>query len=228
MLRAAAALFQLSWPSCLPLALVGVLASGAPGAQSIQSGESHGLRHSGEWWGLYAASGLLTLACYGAVMLRQQALIAGTPLSAFDALRRSVFALPAAAVSAVLYLLAAPFVLPLLWLSLGWLTAVWERRGPREACRRSASLVRGNAVRLAGAYLATIAAVLVFILLGGIFFGVVMALAGQAGARAGAALSGMLFSALLSLPVVFVSAVLVSCYQTLRQVAADPQSPPDS
>jgi hypothetical protein len=216
-LRSSAALFQLSWPTCLPLALLGVLASGAPGAESVSSGEARGLAHSGQWWALYAASVLLTLVCYGAVMLRQQSMVQGQPLRAFDALRRSALALPQAAGAAILYVLAAPLLLPLVWLSLAWTLALWENLGPLAACRRSIALVKGRSLALTGSYLACLVAVLVFVMLVGIFFGVVMALAGQAGAHAGIAISRVLFAGLLSLPVVFVSAMLVSVYRSLQQ-----------
>ena len=216
-LRATGTLFQLSWVSCLPLALLGVVASGAPGSESIASGEGRGLIHGGQWWGLYVASILLTLVCYGAVMLRQQSLVEGTPLRVFEALRRSALALPAAATAAVLYLVCAPLLLPIVWLSLAWTVALWEGCGPLQACRRSIGLVRGHSFKLAGSYLATVAAVLVFVMLVGIFFGVVMSVAGQQGARTGVAASRVLFSALLSLPVVYVSAMLVSVYRGLRR-----------
>jgi len=215
-LRAAAALFQLSWVFCLPLALIGVLASGAPGSESIASGEGSGLVHSGQWWALYGASILIMLLCYGAVTLRQQSLVEGSPLRVFDALRRSLITLPSAALTAVIWLLCAPLVLPMVWLSLAWTVAVCEGLGPLQACRRSIALVRGNALTLTGSYLATLAAVLVFVMLVGIFFGVVMSLAGQEGARTGVAVSRVLFAALLSLPVIYVSAMLVSVQRGAR------------
>jgi len=212
-LRAAAALFQLSWVSCLPLALIGVLASGAPGSESITSGEGRGLYHSAQWWALYGASIFIMLLCYGAVTLRQQSLLEGSPLRAFDAVRRSLITLPSAVVTAVIWLLCVPLVVPMLWLSLAWTLAVCEGLGPLQACRRSIALVRGRALDLSGSYLATLAAVLVFVMLVGIFFGVVMSLAGQEGARTGVAISRVLFAALLSLPVIYVSAMLVSVQQ---------------
>ena len=212
-LRAAAALFQLSWVSCLPLALIGVLASGAPGSESITSGEGRGLSHSAQWWALYGASIFIMLLCYGAVTLRQQSLLEGSPLRAFDAVRRSLITLPSAVVTAVIWLLCVPLVVPMLWLSLAWTVAVCEGLGPLQACRRSIALVRGRALDLSGSYLATLAAVLVFVMLVGIFFGVVMSLAGQEGARTGVAISRVLFAALLSLPVIYVSAMLVSVQQ---------------
>jgi hypothetical protein len=199
--------------SCLPLALIGVLASGAPGSESITSGEGRGLSHSAQWWALYGASIFIMLLCYGAVTLRQQSLLEGSPLRAFDAVRRSLITLPSAVVTAVIWLLCVPLVVPMLWLSLAWTLAVCEGLGPLQACRRSIALVRGRALDLSGSYLATLAAVLVFVMLVGIFFGVVMSLAGQEGARTGVAISRVLFAALLSLPVIYVSAMLVSVQQ---------------
>jgi hypothetical protein len=193
------------------------VASGAPGAEAISSGEGHGLDHSRQWWALYVASMLLTLACYGAVLLRQQALVDGQPMRAFDALRRSVLSLPTAAATAVIYVVAAPLVLPLVWLSLAWTVALWEGLDPIAACRRSIALVRGRALTLASTQLMTIAAVLVFVMLVGVFFGVVMSLAGQQGARPGIAISRVLFAGLLSLPVVYVSATLVSAHRAACQ-----------
>ena len=153
------------------------------------------------------------LLCYGAVTLRQQSLLEGSPLRAFDAVRRSLITLPSAVVTAVIWLLCVPLVVPMLWLSLAWTVAVCEGLGPLQACRRSIALVRGRALDLSGSYLATLAAVLVFVMLVGIFFGVVMSLAGQEGARTGVAISRVLFAALLSLPVIYVSAMLVSVQQ---------------
>ena len=156
------------------------------------------------------------LLCYGAVTLRQQSLVDGRPLRVFDALRRSLMTLPSAAITAVIWLLCAPLVVPLVWLSLAWTVAVCEGLGPLQACRRSIALVRGNALTLTGSYLATLAAMLVFVMLVGIFFGVVMSLAGQDGARTGVAISRVVFAALLSLPVIYVSAMLVSVQRGAR------------
>jgi len=172
--------------------------------------------HSGQWWVLYGASILVMLLCYGAVTLRQQSLVEGSPLRVFDALRRSLITLPSAALTAVIWLLCAPLVLPMVWLSLAWTVAVCEGAGPLQACRRSIALVRGKALVLTGSYLATLAAVLVFVMLVGIFFGVVMSLAGQEGARTGVAVSRVLFAVLLSLPVIYVSAMLVSVQRGAR------------
>jgi hypothetical protein len=223
-LAATWSLFQVSWPSCLPLALVAVCATGAPGAESIRSGEGRGLDHSAEWWGVYFASALLTLACYGAVMLRQQALATGAVLRTFDALRRSALLLPVsvgcaivtlAAVVLGLVLLVLPGLAAIVWLCFAWTAVLSEGLGPLQAARRSIALVRGRFLQLAAILGAALAAVLVFLLLAGIFFGVAMSIAGQDASGVALAVSRVLFLALLSLPVMYLSATVVSAYQAI-------------
>lgn len=226
MLVATWALFQVSWPSCLPLALLAVCATGAPGAESIKTGEGRGLDHSAEWWGLYFASTLLTLACYGAVLLRQLALATATPLRVFDALRRSALLLPATVVCAVLTTAAvvlglALLVLPgfavIVWFCFAWTAVLWEGLGPLQSLRRSVALVRGRFLKLAAIIAAALAAVLVFVLLAGIFFGVLMAVAGPSASGVLLAVSRVLFLALLALPVMYLSAMIVSAYQAVTR-----------
>ena len=215
MLRAAGRLFLLSWPQCLPLALLGVVVSGAPGALATRNGEARGLDHDLGWWLLYAATVLLMLVCYGAVALRQQALVEGQRVSLWVVVGRSLRALPAAVLTAFVYVILAPLLLPLAALSLAWLAAVLDQGGPLAACRRSVQLTRGHLWPMTLTWLSVLAGVLVFIMLTGVFYGVVMVAAGQAGAQNGALISQVVFTALLSLPVIYVSAVLVSCRAVL-------------
>jgi hypothetical protein len=221
-LRAAGRLFLLSWLHCLPLALLGVVVSGAPGALAARSGAARGLDHGLGWWLLYAGTVLVMLVCYGAVALRQQALVEGRRVSLWTVVGRSLRALPAAVVTAIVYVLLAPLLLPLVALSLAWLAAVFEQRGPLAACRSSFQATRGHLWPLTLTWLSVLAGVLVFIMLMGVFYGVVMVAAGQAGARNGALISQVVFTALLSLPVIYVSGVLVSCRAVLT---ADGHSP---
>lgn len=222
MLRASGRVFQLTWWVCLPWALVGVLASGVPGAEAAASGEGRGLSHSPSWWALAGASALLTLLCYGTLMLRQHALLAGQGGTTLEALQRCARRLPSALVAGLVTLLASLLILPLPWLSLAWTVALMEGCGPLQACRRSVVLVRGRALAVTGSYLATLAAVVVFVMLAGICLGVVMMLAGPPGLLASAGLSRVLMAALLSLPVVFVSAVLLSVYGCLTRIGQSP------
>ena len=100
-------------------------------------------------------------------------------------------------------------------LSLAWLAAVLEQGGPLAACRRSIQLTRGHLWPMTLTWLSVLAGVLVFVMLNGVFYGVVMVVAGHAGAQTGVLISQVVFTALLSLPVIYVSAVLVSCRAVL-------------
>jgi hypothetical protein len=227
-LAAAWPLFQVSWPGCLPLALIGVAASGSPQAARL-SGPS--------WWGLYVASALLMLICYGGVLLRQLALADGRTLRPFDALRLATLRLPQSAATAAL--VGAPLALAValvpwspaaaaglalaglalaLWLSLAWPVALAEGVGPVAAMRGAAGLVRGQVLRMAGLVGTAFAAVLVFVMLTGILLGIVMSLAGMQG-PVGAlqlGLSRLLIAGLIAVPVVWLGAVWVTAYRWLR------------
>jgi hypothetical protein len=236
-------LFQVSWLGCLPLALIGVAASGSPQAAAIAGGEARGLVHSGEWWGLYFASALLTLICHGGVVLRQFALAEGLMLTPFEALRGATRRLPQSAATAVLLLaplavaiglapqtrLAAGALLLaggalLVWQAFAWPAALREGLTPIAALRRGATLVRGRVLSVAGIVGTAFAVVLVFVLLAGILLGIVMGIAGMK-APSGAlqlGLSRLLIAALIAVPSVWLGAVWVTAY---RQLAGRPGQP---
>jgi hypothetical protein len=207
-LRSTWALFQLSWPSCLPLALVGVTASGVPGAEAVARGASH----DPQWWGLYGASMALMLICYGALTLRQVSIADLAPLPVFEALRRSALALPALVVAVL------PGFAGWIWLWFAWPCVLVDGRGPVAALRASVRMVKGRFWPLAGVYATALAAVLVFVVLAGIFVGVLMAVAGQQGPTSvvGRMLSRLLFGVVVALPVVYVGALHVVTWRTLR------------
>jgi hypothetical protein len=226
-LRATWALFQLSWPTCLPLALVGVTASGVPGSEAAASGAARGFVHDPQWWALYVASMVLTLACYGAVVQRQLSLAAGDPQSILEALRRSVRGLPASVATAVLCSLvvaagALALVLPglaaIVWLSLAWILAL-EGAMPIEALRESVAAVRGRFWAVAKVLAVLLSAVLVFVVLAGIFVGVLMAVAGKQGPTTvvGQTLSRLLFGTVIALPVVYLGSALVVLRRYLKR-----------
>lgn len=242
MLAAAWPLFQVSLPGCLPLALVGVAASGTPGAQAIVSGEGHGFVHSGQWWGLYAASTVLMLICYGGILRQQLAHAAGRRLGVLDSMRLSVAGLPATFVVLLVMFVAVlgggiALVLPgyaaLVWLYFAWTAQIDEHLGPLAALRRSIALVRGRFLAVAGIVGATLAAVLVFVLLTGVLLAVVMSLAGPRAqtSQIGLAVSRWLMAALLSLPVVYLGAVGVAAWRTALNSApatrGDPAPQPE-
>jgi hypothetical protein len=231
-------LFQVSWPSCLPLAVLGVVASGAPGAETVARGEARGFGHDAQWWGLYIASVVLMLACYGAVLLRQAALAEGRGLRVFDALRTSVLRLPQSAATAAL--LVAPFAVALALVpasgaaalaaaTLGvallfiypfaWVAAVVEGASPPAALSRSLALTRGRFTAVAGMVASGYAGVLVFVLLSGILLGVVMSIAGMPGPQGPGqlAVSRVIVAALLAVPVVHLGALWISAWRLLAR-----------
>lgn len=238
MLAAAWPLFQVSLPVCLPLAIVGVAASGTPGAEALASGEGRGFLHSGQWWGLYAASTLLMLICYGAILRRQLAHAAGRRLPVLDCLRQSAASLPAtlgvvalslAAVLLGFIALVLPGIAALVFFFFAWPAQVDADLGPLAALRRSTELVRGRFLQVAGVLGATMAAVLVFVLLTGILMAVVMNLAGQGAqtSHGGLSFSRWLMAGVLALPVVYVGAVSVAAYRAAAGAALStgPASP---
>ena len=219
-LRAAWPLFQVSLPGCLPLAVLGVAASGVPGAEAAASGDAHGLAHSPDWWGLYMASTVLMLICYSGVLREQLALARGQRLGALDALRQGLIGLPQSLGVLILTTLAIlvggclliiPGVLALVYTNFAWIAQIDEKLGPTAAIRRSVDLVRGRLLEVAAIIGALAAAVLVFVLLTGILMAIVMNLAGQGAqtSHAGLSFSRWLMAGLLSLPVVYIGAVTV-------------------
>lgn len=223
-LAAAWPLFQVSLPGCLPLAVLGVAASATPGAEAVSNGEPRGFLHSGEWWGLYTASTVLVLICYAGILRQQLARSVGKRLGVFESLRASLKGLlptlgvmlaTLAAVLGGLLLLVLPGVVALVLLFFSWVAQIDEHLGPVDALRRSLALVRGRFLAVAGIIGTVVAAVLVFVLLTGIFMAVVMNLAGQGAqtSHGGLALSRWLMAAVLSLPVVYVGAVTVSAWR---------------
>jgi len=237
-LAAAWPLFQVSWLGCLPLALLGVAASGSPQAAASEAGEAHGFQHGEGWWGLVLATTLLVLICQGAVVLRQHALAEGRRLSPLEAMRLAARRLPQSLGTALLLSLPslvvialvpvdrrlvavlAPFALGvLLWLAFAWPAALLEPCAPLEALRRGARLVRGRLRLLLSLELMAFAIVLVFLLLAGILLGVVMEIAGMDGAGVGRGqlgLSRLLIAALCAFPVIWLGAVWVTAYRVLR------------
>jgi hypothetical protein len=222
-LRAAWPLFKLSLPWCLPLAVLGVAASGVPGAEAAASGDVHGLRHSPDWWGLYAASTVLTLICYSGVLREQLALARGERMGALEALRQGAIGLPQTlgvliltmvAILAGFCLLIIPGLVALVFTNFAWIAQIDERLGPMAAIRRSVDLVRGRVLAVAAILGALAAAVVVFVLLTGILMAIVMNLAGQGAqtSHAGLSFSRWLMGALLSLPVVYIGAVTVTAW----------------
>jgi hypothetical protein len=222
-LRAAWPLFQVSLPGCLPLAVIGVAASGVPGAEAVARGEAFGQSHSVDWWGLYFASTVLMLICYGGVLRQQLARSRGQRVGVMESLRSSLIGLPGTAgvvflallaVVAGLVLMVIPGLVAVIYTFLAWPAQVDERLDPVAALRRSVSLVRGRFADMAAITGSLLAAVLVFVMLSGVLMDILMNLAGpgvQTG-RTGMSLSRWLMVGLLSLPVAYTGAVTVTAW----------------
>lgn len=226
MLKTAWPLFQVSLAGCLPLAVLGVAAGATPGAEAVASGEPRGFVHSPQWWGLYAASTVLTLICYGGVLRQQLALARGSRVAMFESMKQAAIGLPGAlgvvlpvtlAVAAGLMLLVIPGLVLLVFGFFTWVAQVDGGLSPLAAIRRGIHAVRGRFLATAGIVAAAIAAILVFVLLSGILLAVVMNLAGVGmdPGHAGLTFSRWLMAALLSLPVVYAGAVTVSAWNAL-------------
>lgn len=209
--------------SCLPLAVLGVAASATPGAEAARSGAPRGFLHDPQWWGLYAASTVLMLICYGGILRQQLALARGTWLPIYDSMKQAVVGLPGTlgvvvpvtlAVAAGIAALVLPGFVVLVFGFFAWVAQIDARLPPLAAIRRSIDEVRGRFLATAGIVAATIAAILVFVLLSGILLAVVMNLAGiGAGTgHTGLSLSRWLMAAVLSLPVVYAGAVTVAAW----------------
>jgi hypothetical protein len=236
-------LFQSSLSVCLPLAVVGVAAGAVPGAEAERVGEPRGFLHSHEWWGVYVASTLLTLICYGGMLRHQWSLLQDERTPWMTTLGKSLRDLPFSVLVVLLALL--PLVPPVMWIGMrqldaaGWLLLAiglvgmvfmmfsWpallaERLGPWSAARRSIALVHAYKRAAFGVAGTLLAGVLVFVLLTGILMAVVMNLAGQQAqtGHLGLSFSRLLMAAVLSLPVVYAGAVALVAYDALSQADA--------
>jgi hypothetical protein len=248
-LSAAWPLFKACLPVCLPLAVIGVAAGATPGAEAAQAEGARAMAYTRDWWALVAASVLLTLICYGAVLRQQVALAQGGRPQVLDSLRRAAMDVPAVLV--LMLVLAGPLLPAMLataWrgfdvfaalltllaaglMVFGWFAwpALVDRgTGPMAALATSISMVRGRWQAFLFAAAALVAAVLVFVLLVGILVGVVMGLAGQAttAAAGGQAFSRWLMGLILALPVVYGGAVTVSAWRAAGPRLSAPSRQP--
>jgi hypothetical protein len=195
--------------------VLGVAASGVPGAEAIARGEPRGFSHSGDWWGLAVASNVLMLICYAAILRQQLARAQGAHERVFDSLRQSVWQLP----GALLVLLAVVGSGGTLFLA--W-PALIAGRGVSASLLYAWQRLRAQPIAVLGIWGATLAAILVFVLLSGILLGVVLSLAGinAESTQGGLTLSRLLMAVLIAVPLLYCSAVAVTAWQASRVFAA--------
>jgi hypothetical protein len=238
-LSAAWTLFQVSLPKCLPLAIVAVAAGAVPGAEASAAGNPGGLPQTAQQWALYAASTALVLICYTAVLRLQLGLMQGDRTNLLVALQRAgrdlpvtiaLFAmavLPLAILQTLLFprglhgvmavALLTTLAVALLLTLFAWPAVLSEAVGPGVAIARTLRRVRKHLPLLAAAGATSLAGILVFVLLAGIFMAIIMNLAGQGAQTSalGLALSRWLMAGVLAFPVVFASAALVIAYRVV-------------
>jgi hypothetical protein len=247
-LAAAWRLFQVSVVNCVPLAILAVAASAVPGAEAASNSEGRGFTHSHEWWGVLAASTVLTLICYGAVLRIQFGLVRAQPELLIVALRKAALGVPRA-----LLLIAAVFLplvpaaaylawrgsgavavlftfigcVPLVLGSLAWPLDIAMESSPWAAYRKSIELARSHWSALLAIIGIVIGSVLVFALLASVLMAVVINLAGPGAqtSAVGLGVSRWMMAGVLSLPIVFAfAAAVVTCQALLAPTNATSKS----
>jgi hypothetical protein len=216
--------------------MVGVAAGATPRAEAVASGLAQDFLYSREWWGVCAASTVLVLICYGAVLRQQLQLAAGVHPQLLDSMRRATRDVPyvllllllcallfaPAAVStalrgfdAVALLLTAAACALLVYAFPAWPALSARDLTPWAALATSIAMVRGRWREYFGVIGILVVAVLVFLLLAGILIGMVMGLAGQGAVptTGGLAASRWLMAPVLAAPVVYATAVAVVLFR---------------
>ncbi len=234
-LGAAWPLFQVSLPTCLPLAVVATAAGASPVAQAVPLGR--------EWWGVVIVRAAMVLICYGAMLRQQLQFAAGERPRLLQSLRDACRDVPAALLlvaawilpflpavastalrgfDAVALLLTAAASALLVFLLPAWPAMIAGNTRPWAALADSVRLVRGRWLQLAGLMLVLLTGVLVFLLLAGILLGTVMNLAGQGiNPTPGAlAASVWLTDILLAVPVTYAGAAAVVTWRVADVSAA--------
>jgi hypothetical protein len=217
-------LFQVSLPTCLPLAVVAVAVSGMPVAQAAP--------HSREWWGVVVARAVLVLICYGAMLHQQLRLAAGERPRLRQSLRHAVRDVPFVVVlvaawilpflpavvttalrgfDVVALLLTAVASALLVFVLPAWPAMIAGNRTPWAALGDSIRLVRRRWPQFAAVVLAQIGGTLVFALLASILVNMMLSLAGQGENPTAAALavSRWLIAIVQAAPVLYAGAAAV-------------------
>jgi hypothetical protein len=218
-------IFQATLLKCLPYGLAAMLAAQAPNIYDLARGvppRGFGANDS-TWWFLYAAGTLATLACWCAILLRQDCMLRGEPYSARRELATTVRRLPAIAALFVLSLIAlavglAAFVLPGVYLSvslvLAWPALMIEGRGPLEALNVAVRITRHHWWHAAAVLTIGFTIVLVFVL-GVTICAIALPFAGGADVAIATALAAAVLVVMGAIGVPFFGALIIATYGNL-------------
>jgi Membrane domain of glycerophosphoryl diester phosphodiesterase len=219
-------IFQATLLKCLPYGLAAMLAAQAPNIYDLARGM--GPRGFGandaSWWALFAAGTIASLACFCAIILRQNAMLRGAPLSTRGELARTLRRLPGIVALFVLSLVIlaislAALVLPGVYLSvplvLVWPAFVIEGQDVPEALRTGWRLTRHQWWHTTSILAVGFTVVVVFVL-GVTICAVALPSAGGADVAVAIALSAAVFVVMGAIGAPFFGALVIATYGELR------------
>jgi membrane-anchored glycerophosphoryl diester phosphodiesterase (GDPDase) len=219
-------IFQATLLKCLPYGLAAMLAAQAPNIHDLARGIApRGFgSNDASWLTLSAAGTLATLVCFCAIMLRQNAMLHGAPVSTRSELIRTVRRLPGIAALFVLSVLVlvialAALVLPGVYLSvplvLAWPAFVIEGQGAVEALRTAWRLTRHQWWHATAVLTVGFTVVMVFVL-GVTICAVALPFAGGADVAVATALTAAVLVVMGAIAVPFFGALLIATCGELR------------
>jgi hypothetical protein len=219
-------IFHSTLLKCLPYGLAAMLAAQAPSIYDLARGivpRGFGANDAG-WWTLYAAGTLATLVCFCAIILRQNTMLQGAPVSTRGELSRTVRRLPGLAalfvLSVVILTIAlVALIVPGVYLSvplvLAWPAFVIEEQGALEALRSAWRLTRHQWWHTTAILTVGFTVVLVFVL-GVTICAVALPFAGSADVAVATALTAAVLVVMGAIAVPFFGALVIATYGELR------------
>jgi hypothetical protein len=218
-------IFQATLLKCLPYGLAAMLAAQAPNIYDLARGiPPRGLgANDVVWWLLYAAGTLATLVCWCAILMRQNSILRGEPLSARRELVRTLgraaaiaglFAMTLIAIVVGLAALIVPGVYLSAALVLAWPPFVIEERGPFESLRAALEITRRHWWHAAGVLTIGFTIIVVFVL-GVTICAIALPFAGGADVAVATALAAAVFVVMGAIGVPFFGALILATYGNL-------------
>ncbi len=225
LLQTAVRLFQASLLKCLPLGMVAVLCASLPNVYWNATGHSTGLAdsHDPRFVALSAIGIALGLWLYGAMMLRQRAVVLGAPILLGAELLASLRRLPVMllawllanlSVAVGLLLLVAPGVYLLVCYVVLLPVILFEHAGPLAASVRSVRMMR----QLWWPAFAALVIAILLSFIGAIVFAAVLAVVADALAGNGAAMKAVVNAGVVGFYALF--GVYLSALQLVLHSAA--------